>query len=57
MQAENIAVGAVPANGAVTTGQAGNQASGTETWLAALDGASVRATDLTALDGPISGAR
>ena len=53
MQAENIAVGAVAANGAVATGQAGNQASGTDAWLAALDGASVRATDLTALDGPI----
>ena len=55
MQAENIAVGAVPANGAVATGQAGNQASGTDAWLTALDGASVRATNLTALDGPVSG--
>ena len=50
LQAENVAVGAVPANG-----KAANQAAATEAWLAMLDGASVRATDLTALDGPVSG--
>ena len=51
LQAENVAVGAVPANG-----KAANQAATTEAWLAALDGASVRATDLTALDGLVNGA-
>jgi len=51
LQADNVAVSAGPANV-----QAGNQAATTEAWLAALDGASVRATDLTALDGPVNGA-
>ncbi|MGI4945538.1 MAG: hypothetical protein ACRYHQ_34065 [Janthinobacterium lividum] len=54
LQAENIAVGAVPANGKAANGQAVSQVGGTEAWLAALDGASVRATDLTALDGPVT---
>ncbi|RYY14241.1 MAG: hypothetical protein EON55_08810, partial [Alphaproteobacteria bacterium] len=53
LQADNVAVGAAPATGQAANGQAANQIATTEAWLAALDGASVRATDLTALDGPV----
>jgi len=56
LQADNVAVGAAPATGQAANGQAANQVATTEAWLAALDGASVRATDLTALDGPVNGA-
>ncbi len=44
--AENVAVGSVPA-----IGLTGGQAAAPDACLAAMDGASVRATDLTALDG------
>lgn len=56
LQTDNVAIGAVSANGQATNGRAANQPAEVEAWMAALDGASVRATDLTALNGPVNGA-
>jgi len=50
--AENVAVNQMPVSGAAV----GDAAAGPEVWLAALDGGSLRATDLSALETTAAGA-